>query len=71
MHRIHFRSTMATGAAALLLMTREDYDSACPLTVRPAPTQTARVGLVLTEFAARSKRVSLTNVASKWRLLLL
>ena len=38
------------GRRFLLLMTREDYDRTCPLTVRPEPTQIARVGIVLTEF---------------------
>jgi hypothetical protein len=38
------------GRRALVFMTREDYDLACPMVIRPTPTGTARVGLLWTEF---------------------
>lgn len=37
------------GTRVLFLMPREDYDNICPIEVRPAPTEMARVGIVLTE----------------------
>ncbi len=37
------------GTRVLLFLSRADYDQMCPLTVRPEPTEVARVGLVLTE----------------------
>jgi hypothetical protein len=38
------------GRRFLLFMTQSDYDYACPLTIRPTPTETVRVGIVWTEF---------------------
>jgi hypothetical protein len=40
----------AEGRRFLLLMSAADYNALCPLRIRPAPTELARVGLVLTEF---------------------
>ena len=37
------------GQRIVFLLHRGEYDLMCPLDVRPAPTETARVGLVLTE----------------------
>jgi len=42
----------AEGSRFLLVMSAADYDALCPLRIRPAPTEVARVGLVLTEFGA-------------------
>ena len=39
------------GARLLFLLSREDYDQLCPITVRPTPTEMARVGIILTEFS--------------------
>ena len=38
------------GHRALVFLTREEYDRACPMVIRPTPTETARVGLLWTEF---------------------
>jgi hypothetical protein len=38
------------GTRFLLLLSQADYDALCPMTVRPVPTERARVGIVLTEF---------------------
>jgi hypothetical protein len=38
------------GTRLLLIMSRQDYDHLCPIRIRPQPTETARVGIVLTEF---------------------
>ena len=35
----------------MFVMCRECYDSFCPIEVRPQPTEMARVGIILTEFA--------------------
>jgi hypothetical protein len=37
------------GLRFLTLISPEDYEEACPLTVRPAPTERVRVGVVFTE----------------------
>ena len=37
------------GTRFLLIMSSEDYDAFCPLRIRPAPTELARVGILLTE----------------------
>jgi len=39
------------GRRLLTILSREDYDEICPLTIRPTPTKTVRVGIVLTELA--------------------
>jgi hypothetical protein len=39
------------GRRLLTILNREDYDEICPLRIRPLPTETARVGIVLTELA--------------------
>jgi hypothetical protein len=39
------------GRRFLLVLSAVDYDTALPLTVRPAATEMVRVGIVLTEFA--------------------
>ena len=44
----HFFET--NGTRFLLLMSADDYDTLCPIQVRPAPTELVRVGIVLTEF---------------------
>jgi hypothetical protein len=31
-------------------MSRQDYDNACPMQIRPEPTEIVRVGIVWTEF---------------------
>jgi hypothetical protein len=38
------------GRRALTLMTRKEYDQACPMTIRPAATRSVRVGVLWTEF---------------------
>ena len=38
------------GNRFVLVMSARDYDMRCPLQIRPAPTELARVGLVLFEF---------------------
>ena len=38
-------------------LTRRDYDTICPMWIRPRPTEIARVGLVLTEFDRPAKGV--------------
>jgi hypothetical protein len=38
------------GKRFLLLMSAADYDSLCPIEIKPPPTQVVRVGIVLTEF---------------------
>jgi hypothetical protein len=38
------------GKRLLLLLSREDYDEFCPMTIRPAPTTWVRVGVMWTEF---------------------
>jgi hypothetical protein len=43
------------GVRVIQLISREEYDRFCPMTVRPAPTEMARVGLILTEFQALSE----------------
>ncbi len=40
------------GTRLITLLLRSDYDRLCPLTVRPTPTETVRLGLLLTEFDA-------------------
>ncbi|MDB5173953.1 MAG: hypothetical protein JWN51_2726 [Phycisphaerales bacterium] len=42
------------GRRFLLFLSAADYDALCPMTVRPPPTERARVGIVLTEFDANS-----------------
>jgi len=37
------------GTRVITVLSRDDYDQMCPLTVRPTPTEIARVGIVLTE----------------------
>ena len=37
------------GQRIVFLLHRDEYDLMCPMDIRPAPTETARVGLVLTE----------------------
>ena len=39
------------GQRFLLRLTHQEYNSICPLFVRPVPTEGARLGLVMTEFA--------------------
>ena len=39
------------GKRLLTILSREDYDQICPLRIRPTPTETIRVGIVLTELA--------------------
>ena len=39
------------GWRALVILSQADYESLCPMTVRPWPTQVARVGVVWTEFS--------------------
>ena len=39
------------GRRLLLLLTPEDYDTLCPMVVRPAPTERVRLGIVLYELA--------------------
>ena len=39
------------GKRLLTIVSREDYDQICPLSIRPTPTATIRVGIVLTELA--------------------
>jgi len=43
------------GSRFLLVMSAADYDCLCPLRIRPAPTELARVGLVLTELGSAGK----------------
>lgn len=38
-----------SGTRVITILSREDYDKLCPLTVRPTPTEVVRVGIVLTE----------------------
>jgi hypothetical protein len=38
------------GQRFLSLMSRQDYDNACPMQIRPEPTEIVRVGIVWTEF---------------------
>jgi hypothetical protein len=38
------------GRRLLLVMSAADYDAMCPLTIRPRPTEMARVGIVVWEF---------------------
>lgn len=38
------------GTRTLLIMDRQDYDTLCPMQIRPTPTPWARVGIVLKEF---------------------
>jgi len=38
------------GRRALVIMSQADYEALCPMTVRPWPTELARVGVVWTEF---------------------
>jgi hypothetical protein len=40
------------GTRLITLLLRSDYDQLCPLTVRPTPTETVRLGLLLTELDA-------------------
>ena len=49
----HFFQT--DGSRFLLLLSSHDYDTLCPLAIRPTPTQLVRVGIVLTEFQIPSK----------------
>ena len=37
------------GERVIFLLTREEYDKMCPITIRPRPTNFQRVGLVFTE----------------------
>jgi hypothetical protein len=46
---------VAEGSRFLLVMSAADYDALCPLRIRPAPSEVARVGLVLTEFGVTRK----------------
>jgi len=39
------------GERAIFLLTRQEYDKMCPITIRPQPTNFQRVGLVFTELA--------------------
>ena len=39
----------APGQRIVFLLHRTEYDLMCPMDIRPKPTETARVGLVLTE----------------------
>jgi hypothetical protein len=39
------------GKRLLTILSCEDYDQICPLRIRPTPTETIRVGIVLTELA--------------------
>ncbi|MGI8979299.1 MAG: hypothetical protein ACR2FY_08745 [Pirellulaceae bacterium] len=39
------------GKRLLTILSREDYDEICPMKIRPWPTETARVGIVLTEMS--------------------
>jgi hypothetical protein len=38
------------GARLLIMMSQSDYDSMCPLSVRPQPTEITRVGVIWVEF---------------------
>jgi hypothetical protein len=38
------------GTRLLLRMSSFDYDRLCPISVKPAPTEMVRLGLILTEF---------------------
>ena len=38
------------GTRLLTIMSRGDYDTYCPIEVRPTPTEMVRVGIVLNEF---------------------
>lgn len=38
------------GARLILIMSSADYETLCPIKVRPAPTEMVRVGIILTEF---------------------
>ena len=41
----------APGQRVVFFLHRSEYDLMCPMSLRPAPTELARVGLVLTELA--------------------
>jgi hypothetical protein len=39
-----------TGRRVILILTENDYDTLCPIRIRPKPTALVRIGIVLTEF---------------------
>ena len=48
----------APGRRFLLRMSPGEYDTLCPLTIRPKPTTMVRLGLILTEFDGSEKQLS-------------
>ena len=39
----------------MTVLSARDYDELCPIRIRPAPTELARVGLLLAEFPVEKK----------------